>query len=1217
MSLDAGPSILANRPRSTVSVVSRADGYGLQTLHGGNLGSKGLGAADAAKGFDADIIAVHGLNGHAFRTWTEPKTGTFWLKDLLPTDIPGAKIMTFGYNASLVFGNTIASLEDHALMLLNDIRVSCRDDPDKQNSLRPLIFVAHSLGGIVVKKALLIANSNSEFRDIASRTLSIIFLGTPHRGSKLATYGRLLSLVAGAVTNTTDSRVVPALEANSDQLGRLSHDFLPLISLYRISSFFELKPLPPAKTPVVERHSAIIGCVGERLVPCDTHHRDICRFASAEDRVYRLLVDRIQEDLRIHYSNDREPGPIQQLAPSQLRSGRHYMVPFSSIGCFTGRTEVLSLLEAFFTPDMLDQTSTSHNGQRRFVLYGLGGSGKSQICLQFAEKFQDSFCGIFWIDASSTTSAETSFKQLARLAEIDSSIDACKTWLSGQTSWLLILDNADDPRLDLTQYFPSGRRGGIIITSRNPSSRSYATDDGFYLVDTMEETDAVSLLLRASFHNNVTADVYQDAKDVVNRLGCLSIAIVQTAAYIQQLNISFAKYLELWSINSHSLMAERLVVGSSAYKQSPFGAWLMSLTKIQQAAAHDEASRDAIEILFTLSYLHNESVPESLFFRAWKGWTSSFDSQTQRWSTAGSTPFVTAETTRNRFRRLIPGFKSKVLGQSLPLSQEVTVRSSVRVSMLKEKTWDYLRLRQALAVLQSYSLISTNENGATFSMHCLCHQWARECQSRESQKQWETSTASIIAMSTWSRDYRRNEASDSLFWTDMYPHVQRYLTAPISVLGGATGSCAYHVKVSLGYISEKNQDWASARGQFSCALKILEKSNPQHGNLEAVKVVHGLMLATYRLDESQLKYLTSDAEKLFLDTIELSKRDLGVDHEVTLQTRFCLAQLYVAVTRLQEAENLLLDLLEHQRRLLGGDSPEVWDTMELLAWTYTRKGCPEKSLPLLEAVLRNRQDYFGDNHNETLLCLVHTSEALRCSGDLEAGERVARQVVEARITSLGHDHYYTLQAKMGLAAALMEMGKYEDAKDLQEAVLKIQKQRYGSSHLDTLYNMTTLGRIYQALRQYELSEKFLKDALEARQAAFPDVTGDIHSVYLNLALFYKERQRWDECIDLLHRCLEGLTRATTRSHTCRMAFVVQQLNFVFSAKEDNEYAEMLEELMTRDWRKHRNNHEKAGPPSPIRGGLYLHIRTPKVYRFSSGLSPNFVLCLQSGYTDSY
>lgn len=118
------------------------------------------------------IVAVHGLNGNAKKTWTDPGSGTCWLEHLLPDALPRARIMTFGYDSRLAFSRSRAGLDNFARDLLNRLRM-VRVNSEvwlhctlklgwihlltgaTQAEHRPLIFVAHSLGGIVVKKACL------------------------------------------------------------------------------------------------------------------------------------------------------------------------------------------------------------------------------------------------------------------------------------------------------------------------------------------------------------------------------------------------------------------------------------------------------------------------------------------------------------------------------------------------------------------------------------------------------------------------------------------------------------------------------------------------------------------------------------------------------------------------------------------------------------------------------------------------------------------------------------------------------------------------------------------------------------------------------------------------------------------------------------------------------------------------------------------------------
>ncbi|VUC21523.1 unnamed protein product, partial [Clonostachys rosea] len=121
-----------------------------------------------------DIIAVHGLNprnkkdeAHAWDTWRSAD-GRLWLRDDLPKILPDARIFLYRYNATAVYGSDQGTFSDKADELLEAIRAE-RDDI--QN--RPIIFLGHSMGGLLIKQALINAHNNPN---------GIGFFATPHRG---------------------------------------------------------------------------------------------------------------------------------------------------------------------------------------------------------------------------------------------------------------------------------------------------------------------------------------------------------------------------------------------------------------------------------------------------------------------------------------------------------------------------------------------------------------------------------------------------------------------------------------------------------------------------------------------------------------------------------------------------------------------------------------------------------------------------------------------------------------------------------------------------------------------------------------------------------------------------------------------------------------------------------------------------------------------------
>lgn len=95
------------------------------------------------------IIAIHGLGGDAYRTWTD-ENDKFWLRDFLPARLKDARIFTYGYDSVVAFSKSSGEVDDFARDLLQ--KVKAIRSPATEHE-RPLYFICHSLGGIVVKQA--------------------------------------------------------------------------------------------------------------------------------------------------------------------------------------------------------------------------------------------------------------------------------------------------------------------------------------------------------------------------------------------------------------------------------------------------------------------------------------------------------------------------------------------------------------------------------------------------------------------------------------------------------------------------------------------------------------------------------------------------------------------------------------------------------------------------------------------------------------------------------------------------------------------------------------------------------------------------------------------------------------------------------------------------------------------------------------------------------
>lgn len=113
---------------------------------------------------------------------------------------------------------------------------------------RPILFVCHSLGGLVCQDALLASRASPErhLQQILNCTRGILFLGTPHSGTDLAVVGQRLSRLAGMVSGT-NIRLLEVLRRDSEVLARIQDDFHSLLRLLgneiRITCVYEEVPI--------------------------------------------------------------------------------------------------------------------------------------------------------------------------------------------------------------------------------------------------------------------------------------------------------------------------------------------------------------------------------------------------------------------------------------------------------------------------------------------------------------------------------------------------------------------------------------------------------------------------------------------------------------------------------------------------------------------------------------------------------------------------------------------------------------------------------------------------------------------------------------------------------------------------------------------------------------------------------------------------------------
>lgn len=262
--------------------------------------------------------------------------------------------------------------------------------------------------------------------------------------------------------------------------------------------------------------------------------------------------------------------------------------PFGRNRFFTGRKQLLSTLRSQFI-----QTRSVTLTQSQ-ALTGLGGIGKTQTAIEYAYRYRDLYHAVFWVRAANHETLVADFVALAHLLELPGRevqdqmlvVAAVKRWLEQHGSWLLILDNADDPGL-LIDFLPNEGAGHILLTTRAQATGSIASS---LQVEKMRVAESMRLLLRRAKLlsideplENVSTEARAQARIIVQELDGLPLALDQVGAYIEEVRCSLSEYQALYEQRRLDLFKRQSSLLSADYPHTVASTWTLSFERVEQA----------------------------------------------------------------------------------------------------------------------------------------------------------------------------------------------------------------------------------------------------------------------------------------------------------------------------------------------------------------------------------------------------------------------------------------------------------------------------------------------------------------------------------------------------------------------------------------------------------------------------------------------------------
>jgi ankyrin repeat protein len=220
----------------------------------------------------------------------------YWPADLAPKTVPNSRILTYGYDTKIRHWATGAVSQISVYDLAGDF-LSCLEQHRRgpEQTRRPILFVAHSLGGIITKEALRISRGYKSIKPhlhaIFEATIGVMFFGTPHAGADPRSFlHHVLQASALALGAQVNKNIVSALMPGAEVLARLRDDFSIMChaKMWRIYSFQEELGVLAlfGKRVVDELSSCLNDPIIETKQRISSNHMDMCRFFGPQDQEY-------------------------------------------------------------------------------------------------------------------------------------------------------------------------------------------------------------------------------------------------------------------------------------------------------------------------------------------------------------------------------------------------------------------------------------------------------------------------------------------------------------------------------------------------------------------------------------------------------------------------------------------------------------------------------------------------------------------------------------------------------------------------------------------------------------------------------------------------------------------------------------------------------------------------------------------------------------------
>ena len=711
---------------------------------------------------------------------------------------------------------------------------------------------------------------------------------------------------------------------------------------------------------------------------------------------------------------------------------------------------------------------------------------------------------------------ERGFVNVAQMCDLsDKSFEGARSWLQNLStfhSWLLILDNADDPSLDYSLYLPSASKGHILITSRNPECADLQTA-GKDCYERLSKETAVELLLKASkmdlsLYSTHDADARKvDAGKIVDLLGHHALAIVSAGASIGKGICDLGNYAKTFKKQRQRLLEISPDLERSTYG-NVYATFEVSATYLSNRT--DQVAIDALKLLNCHAFLSFSNFPETTFEEAWQN-------------------------SRKILRDLRPSMEEQI--KDLSQWHVDLLPSFMRQVSPEDEDLDETSLCQARSLLVRLSIVMVDLPTRMTRMHPVTHMWAKD----RLKKQSELTDARLGTLAVLCLAIKSPYQQEAL-WVQLQPHIESVKDFPPGDYSDQfhLHQCFYRLSWVLHGLRADKAVVEMLRTYFIKAdhfsIELTYSQDIQHlygkcllnyGNVkEAMEMLERVVKVREKLAEDHPDRLASQHELAsayqadgqvgraigLLEHVVKGEEKLAEDHPDWLASQHELASAYQADGQVGKA----VELLEHVvkvREKLAEDHPDRLASQHELASAYQADGQVGRAIGLLEHVVKV-EEKLAEDHPDRLASQHELASAYQADGQVGKAVELLEHVVKVR-EKLAEDHPDRLVSQQVLASAYQADGQVGRAIGLLEHVVKVE-EKLAEDHPDRLVSQQVLASAYQADGQVGRAIGLLEHVVKVEEKLAEDHPDRLVSQRV-LARAYRANEQIDKALKVESR----------------------------------------------------------------------------------------------------